>query len=191
MVTHQYLEALLFGQMIIVLDSGSIIQQGGQRDLLEHPRSSYVAELVGMNFFQGHISHYEANGVCAIQLHNGAQPVEVLATLKERTAPDKIPQIGEEAYIIVDPSSITLYHKPPEASARNIFRGEIIQILRLGTSIKDDAIEEGRLRVSMMLDNATPPLTAEITEASAQRMGISEGKTIYAAFKATEARAYT
>src|SRR2546421_5818827 len=55
LVTHQYLEALVFGHSILVLDSGKVIQQGSQRDLLEHPRSSYVAELVGMNFFRGRV----------------------------------------------------------------------------------------------------------------------------------------
>src|SRR5579859_4021041 len=55
MVTHQYLEALLFGDSILVLDGGQVIQQGSQRDLLEHPRSSYVAELMGMNFFRGRV----------------------------------------------------------------------------------------------------------------------------------------
>ncbi|MGH2505984.1 MAG: ABC transporter ATP-binding protein, partial [Ktedonobacteraceae bacterium] len=39
LVTHQYLEALLFGQQILVLDQGEIIQQGTQRDLLQRPRS--------------------------------------------------------------------------------------------------------------------------------------------------------
>ncbi|MBV9228036.1 MAG: ATP-binding cassette domain-containing protein, partial [Chloroflexi bacterium] len=43
MVTHQYLEALLFGEHILVLDHGSVIQQGGQRELREYPRSSYIA----------------------------------------------------------------------------------------------------------------------------------------------------
>src|SRR6266852_2207439 len=51
LVTHQYLEALLFGHHILVLDHGQLIQQGSQRDLLQRPRSSYVAELVGTNFF--------------------------------------------------------------------------------------------------------------------------------------------
>jgi molybdate transport system ATP-binding protein len=36
-----------------------------------------------------------------------------------------------------------------------------------------------------------PSLTAEITEASAQRMDLRAGKTVYASFKATEASAYT
>src|SRR6266496_2934267 len=40
LVTHQYLEALVFGHRILVLDHGNMIQQGGQRDLLEYPRCS-------------------------------------------------------------------------------------------------------------------------------------------------------
>src|SRR5947209_5836169 len=70
-VTHQYLEALLFGHSILVLDAGRVIQQGSQLALLEHPRSSYVAELVGLNFFRGRLVNCEANSLCTIQLHNG------------------------------------------------------------------------------------------------------------------------
>src|SRR5712691_11369587 len=82
-VTHQYLEALLFGHSILVLDAGRVIQPGSQRDLLEHPRSSYVAELVGVNFFRGCVVNCEANSLCTIQLNNGGQPIEVMAAWEE------------------------------------------------------------------------------------------------------------
>jgi molybdopterin-binding protein len=36
-----------------------------------------------------------------------------------------------------------------------------------------------------------PPLTAEITDASALRMELHEGQIVYASFKATEASVYT
>src|SRR5579885_2565899 len=49
LVTHHYLEALLFGERILVLDHGRVIQQGDQYALREYPRSSYIAELVGVN----------------------------------------------------------------------------------------------------------------------------------------------
>src|SRR6266480_5514917 len=68
MVTHQYLEALLFGHHILVLDHGRVIQQGGQYELRDTPRSAYVAELVGINFFRGRIVGYETNTMCTIQL---------------------------------------------------------------------------------------------------------------------------
>jgi molybdate transport system ATP-binding protein len=191
LVTHQYLEALLFGQSILVLDSGLIIQHGSQQDLLLHPRSAYVAELVGMNFFRGHVAHVEANALCTIKLQNGKHPFEVMAALEDNFQASRIPEIGEEAYVVVDPRSITLYQNPPDSSARNVFRGEIVQILRLDTPTSREGRYDGRVRVSILLDNTMPPLTAEITDASAVRMELREGKAIYAAFKATEARAYS
>jgi molybdate transport system ATP-binding protein len=191
LVTHQYLEALLFGHAILVLDAGHIIQQGSQHDLLLYPRSSYVAELVGMNFFRGRVIHNEANSLCTIQLLHEQHPIEVMAALEEHRKDSKVPEVGEEAFVVVDPRSITLYQQPPESSARNVFIGEIVQVLRLDTPNGSGARWDGRVRVSILLATSTTPLTAEITEASAARMELSEGKTIYASFKATEARAYT
>jgi len=200
LVTHQHLEALLFGHHILVLDQGRVIQQGSQRDLLEHPRSSYVAELVGMNFFRGRVVRCEADAICSIQLNNGGQAVEIRVVLEEQTQSaqfaqpsetTRVPEVGEEAFVVVDPHSITLYQTPPDSSARNVFSGEIVQLLRLGTPANSgNPRSDGRVRVSILIDPSTPPLAAEITEASATRMELSEGKIVYATFKATEARAY-
>jgi molybdate transport system ATP-binding protein len=196
MVTHQYLEALLFGQQILVLDHGSMIQQGGQHELRDAPRSAYVAELVGTNFFCGHIVGYETNTMGIIQLPSESPHdarIEIVATLRERSMTGSVPSIGDEAYgigdeayVIVDPHSITLHRTPPEGSARNIFCGKIIHILSSGD-------KEGHIRVSIQLDNAhsTAPLIAEITQTSAARMELQEGQTVYTTFKATEASAYT
>ncbi|MDQ2884849.1 MAG: ABC transporter ATP-binding protein [Chloroflexota bacterium] len=191
LVTHQYLEALVFGHQILVLDHGKLVQQGEQRDLLAYPRSSYVAELVGVNFFRGTIVRRESDTLYAIRLQNGAQAVEVVAALRERGPTEKTPEIGEEAYIIVDPRSITLYPTVPDSSARNVFRGEIVQLLRMGVAPGSVDGQDGRVRVSILLNNDTAPLTAEVTEASVARMGLREGQTIHASFKATEASAYT
>lgn len=188
LVTHQYLEALVFGQQILVLDAGKVVQRGEQRDLLTFPRSSYVAELIGINFFRGHLVRKETNVLYTIQLQNGAQSVEIVAALKEHLPAEKVPIIGEDAYVIVDPRSITLYQNPPESSARNVFRGEIVQMLRLSAS---PLYDDERVRVSILLDESMPPLTAEITETSAARMQLHDGKIIYASFKATEASVYT
>jgi len=190
MVTHQYLEALLFGYHILVLEKGKVIQQGTQRDLLLYPRSSYVAELVGMNFFRGRVMCCEAGAMCTIQLQNNGLPgIEVSAALEEQTL--KLPEVGDEAFVLVDPRSITLYQTLPDSSARNVFQGTIVQLLHLGTPFAHNSDHSGRVRVSMSIDDSVPLLTAEVTEASASRMELSEGKLIYATFKATEARAYT
>jgi molybdate transport system ATP-binding protein len=189
MVTHQYLEALLFGYHILVLERGHVIQQGSHRDLLQYPRSSYVAELVGMNFFRGRVTYCEAGALCTLQLQNNGRPgIELSAALEEQA--QKLPGAGDEAFVLVDPRSITLYQTLPDSSARNVFQGTIVQLLHLGRPFGSSGEHNGRVRVSLMVDDSVLPLTAEITEASASRMELSEGKIIYAAFKATEARAY-
>lgn len=192
LVTHQYLEALLFGYHILVLEQGHVIQQGSQRDLLQYPRSSYVAELVGMNFFRGRVVRCETSALCTIQLQRNGEPgIEVSAAWEEQTQAIKMPGAGDEAYVLVDPRSITLYQTLPDSSARNVFHGKIVQLLYLGASTSNRNEHDGRVRVSIHIDDSAPPLTAEITGASAARMELNEGKSIYAAFKATEARAYT
>ncbi len=188
LVTHTYLEALLFGQQILVLEDGRVLQRGGQRELLEHPRSSYVAELIGVNFFQGHVVRYETPNVCVMQVHNGAQIVQIVATLQDGARPKD----GEEAFVVVEPRSITLYPTLPDSSARNTFRGEISQLLRVAsTSHPSNGENEGVFRVTILVDTSMPPLTAEVTEASVTRLGLHEGSIVYASFKATEARMYT
>jgi molybdopterin-binding protein len=110
--------------------------------------------------------------------------------LEEQTQATKMPGTGDEAYVLVDPRSITLYQTLPDSSARNIFHGKIVQVLHVGATISNGNEHDGRVRVSILIDDSAPPLTAEITVASSTRMGLSEGKSIYATFKATEARAY-
>ena len=190
MVTHQYLEALLLGYHILVLEQGYVIQQGSHRDLLQYPRSSYVAELVGMNFFRGRVICCEAGLMCTIQLQSNGRPgMELRAALEEQT--QKLPEPGDEAFVLVDPRSTTLYQTLPDSSARNVFQGTIVQLLHLATPFGNNSEHSGRVRVSMSVDDSVPLLTAEVTEASASGMELSEGKMMYATFKATEAREYT
>ena len=143
-----------------------------------------------MNFFRGRVICCEAGAMCTIQLQNNGWPgIELSAALEEQM--QKLPESGDEAFVLVDPRSITLYQTLPDSSARNVFQGTIVQLLNLGTPFEKNSEQSGRVRVSMSVDDSVPLLTAEVTEASASRMALSEGKTMYASFKATEARAYT
>ncbi|WP_376795358.1 ABC transporter ATP-binding protein [Thermogemmatispora sp.] len=185
-VTHNHLEALLFGDQILVLDNGQVIQQGSRRELLERPRSAYIAELVGLNFLRGRLVTREAGSLCTLAINGAHHPWQVSAILDEGESAEAGP--ADEACVVVDPRSITLYRTPPEGSARNLFAGEIVQILPL--SAGQGPAHDGRVRVSIAIDPSLPPLTAEITEESLQRLELHEGSHVYAGFKATEARAY-
>ena len=195
MVTHHYLEALLFGHSILVLDHGHVIQQGHPRTLLQQPRSSYVAELVGTNFFHGRIVHRETSALCTVQLlgqQEQALAIQAAIAEQEQAAPRLA--VGEEAFVVVDPRSITLHTVAPDlhTSARNSFRGNITHVLHMGATPDTSAsAADGRVRVSILLEPSMYPLTAEITSASATQMELSAGQPIYATFKVTAARAYT
>jgi molybdate transport system ATP-binding protein len=193
MVTHQYLEALVFGHHILVLEAGSMLQQGNQRDLLEHPRSSYIAELVGTNFFRGRLVRLESQTICTIRVRDdGREGIEIKAVLERQAFLDGKSREGAEAYVVVDPRSITLSLSEPSGSASNVLQGEIIQVLRLeGATSGMEPPHDGRVRISIVPQATTLPLIAEVTEASTTRLGLREGKLVYATFKATAARAYT
>jgi molybdate transport system ATP-binding protein len=87
---------------------------------------------------------------------------------------------GDEVFVVVDPREITLHTERPAGTAQNVFRGAIAQL------IPEPPWGE---RVRAALDTR-PPLVAEITARAVQALGLREGQTVYAAFKATAARGY-
>lgn len=186
LVTHDYLDALVFGQHIVVLDRGQVLQQGSQQDLIARPQSPYVAELVGLNFWRGRIIRCETNALCTIALGEGqnGQRVEIEATLEDDARTALHPQTGDEAAVVVDPRSITLHRQPPEGSARNLVQGTIVQVIPVGHGV------QGHMRITLHVDAFPHPFTAEVTSASVTHLGLQEGISIYATFKAVEARAY-
>jgi hypothetical protein len=74
---------------------------------------------------------------------------------------------GQEVSVVVDPRSITLHQSKPESSARNVFCGEILQIVPVSAAFSEaEKKMEGLMRVSMRIDPSLPPLTADITVSS-------------------------
>jgi molybdate transport system ATP-binding protein len=192
MVSHQYIDALLFGHQIIVLDHGKVIQQGSHLDLLMHPHSEYIAEMVGVNLLKGRVVSTDASLFHTISLSKSDEKgLEVIAISQNDAQHTTTLTPQQEVSVVVDPRSITLHQSKPESSARNVFRGEIIQIVPISAAFSEtDKKMEGIMRVSMLIDPSLPPLTADITVSSSTHMDLSRGKVVYASFKATETREY-
>jgi molybdate transport system ATP-binding protein len=74
--------------------------------------------------------------------------------------------------LVVYPWEIALAREAPRDSAINHVEGEIRSLVSVGNRV--------RVRVG--------PLTAEVTAASAERLGLAEGQRVVASFKATGAR---
>lgn len=168
-VTHNPLEAVVFGQRIAVLDGGRIVQSGTPDRLLRQPRSPYVAAFTGVNLFQGRSSMPQPGGLSRIETDQG--PVLVSGT-----------ELGKTPFVAVSPREITLYAAAPMAgSAQNVFRGPVMEL------VPEPPFGE-RVRVVL---GTRPPLVAEVTQAAVDRLGLAVGSQVYASFKATAVSTYS
>ena len=166
-VTHSPLEAMVFGDQIAVIEAGQLTQVGSREDLLRHPRSPYVATLLGINLFHGGIVDRDRQGIARVRTANG-----------ELAVAD--PGGSGEVFVAVSPREITLYLEPPTGSAQNVFHGPILEL------VPEPPAGE-RVRVAL---RTSPPLVAEVTKQAVEALGLHEGVWVYAGFKATGVTAY-
>ena len=166
-VTHSPLEAMVFGDRIAVIEAGELTQVGTREDLLRHPRSPYVATLLGANLFHGTIVERDQGGVARVRTAHG-----------ELVVAD--PGGSGEVFVTVSPREITLHLELPTGSAQNVFYGPILEL------VPEPPAGE-RVRVAL---RTSPPLVAEVTGQAVASLGLREGQWVYAGFKATGVTAY-
>jgi molybdopterin-binding protein len=75
----------------------------------------------------------------------------------------------------LSPAEIALHIEEPHGSSRNVFRGTVEEVATVG----------GRARIRL---RTAPPLVAELTTGSVDRLGIVPGHEIWASCKAVEIR---
>jgi len=165
MVTHDYVDALTFGDRICVMDRGRLLQTGERQDLLRHPRSRFVAELTGVNFFEGTISSARQQGLTEIWVGETC----LYAACDHEEMGDTL--------VTFFPSDVTLSREPLPSSARNVFRCQVQEIIHMGDKV----------RVAL---NGVVPMCAEVTAGSLEGLGVGEGDTVYASVKATAVKIY-
>jgi molybdate transport system ATP-binding protein len=161
-VTHHAVEAMMLADRIAVLEQGRITQLGVAAELVRHPRSAYVAALMGVNLLRG--------------VRHGAEP-DGMATFAAGSAQLTVPDApGEGAmFAVVDPRDVTISITRPEGSARNVLEGEVLEVV-------PELPAGERVRVAISSD---PPLVAEVTRGSAVALGLVPGQRVFATFKAT------
>ena len=159
MVTHDPVDAYALADRVAILDAGRIVQTGTLAEVTAHPRSRYVADLVGVNLVSGVVD----DGV--LRTASGAFLVVADA-----------PQ--GPSFAVVRPQSVTLLHAAAVGtSVRNQWPGVVGDIDRLGD----------RARVSVQ---GVMPLTAEITVASLESLGLRPGDEVHTSVKATDIEVY-
>lgn len=154
LITHDPTEAFLLADEIHIIEQGTVTQAGTANDIRLRPRTPYAADLAGSNLVGG--TAY--NGVIDtgdhllhIADHHVSGPI--LATIR--------------------PSAISVHHREPDGSPRNVWKTTIDLVEHLG--------ERTRLRTGGPL-----PLTAEITEDATRALDLVEGTDVWISIKATE-----
>jgi len=166
-VTHSPVDATVFGDTIAVIESGALTQVGARDELLRHPRSPYVATLLGVNLLRGTLIGRETGGVAHVRTAEG-----LLAVAD--------PGVDGDVYVTVNPQEITLSPEPPAGSAQNVFRGAVLEIV-------PEPPAGDRVRVALA---TSPPLVAEVTRQAVDALGLRPGMPVHASFKATGVKAY-
>jgi molybdate transport system ATP-binding protein len=116
-VTHDPLEAVALADRLIVIEDGHLVQSGTPAEVTEHPRSQYVADLVGVNLLRGEADHG------SVKLASG----QVVAAAGA--------ELGE-VFAVVHPRAVAIHRSHPEGSPRNVWPGRASSIELLGNRVR-------------------------------------------------------
>jgi len=118
LVTHDPVDAYALADRVAILDAGRVAQVGTLSEVAAHPRSRYVADLVGTNLVTGDVS----DGV--LMTDRGAHIVIADA------------QPGR-SFAVIHPHAVTISRtNPAGTSARNVWEGTLGDIDRLGERVR-------------------------------------------------------
>jgi molybdate transport system ATP-binding protein len=124
LVTHDPLDAMVLADRLVVVENGRVVQEGGPSDIARHPRTDYIAQLVGLNLYRG-----EAEGH-TVRLASG--PAITIAEA-----------LSGAVFVAFPPSAVTLHRdRPTGSSARNLWHGEVAGLETHGDQIRADITGE-------------------------------------------------
>ena len=117
LVTHDPLDALVLADRLVIVEDGEVVQEGDATEITAHPRSDYVARLVGLNLYRG-------------------RAAERLVRVSEDFLLAIAEQIDGEVFVAFPPSAVALYTSRPEGSPRNTWPATIAGIQRHGDNLR-------------------------------------------------------
>ncbi|MEU9979153.1 ABC transporter ATP-binding protein [Streptomyces sp. NPDC051014] len=165
LVTHDPLDAMVLADRLIVIEHGSIVQQGTPADIARRPRTDYIAHLVGLNLYRGRTGTGTEAGGRLVRLDTGTE----VATTEHLTG---------DVFVAFPPSAVTLFReRPAGASARNVWRCEVAGLEIHGDRIRADLTGE-------------LSLAADLTTVAAAELDLHPGTPVWATVKATRTHAY-
>ncbi|EMF26853.1 ABC transporter ATP-binding protein [Streptomyces pseudogriseolus] len=118
LVTHDPLDAMVLADRLVVVEHGRVVQEGAPADIARHPRTEYIAQLVGLNLYRGRADGH------TVRLDAGPE----VSTTENLSGP---------AFVAFPPGAVTLYRdRPTGSSARNLWRCEVAGLESHGDQIR-------------------------------------------------------
>jgi len=159
-VTHDVLDALLLADRVIVLDDGRVVEDGPSREVLARPRSTFAAQLAGLNLLTGTWAGDH------VRLDDGTAVFGMTV--------DPAPSVGEPVVATFRPNAVAVYREASSGSPRNTFAVRIIELEPSGELV--------RVRGD--------GLSADVTPYAAADLDLVPGLPVTFTVKATEVAVY-
>ena len=117
LVTHDPVDAYALADRVVILEHGRIVQTGALDHVTAHPRSRYVADLIGINLLTGNGS----NGTITISTGGHIVPAD---------------PIDGPTFAVIQPHSVALYPTPPDGSPRNVWPATVVDVDRRADRVR-------------------------------------------------------
>ena len=139
-VTHDQTEAFSMSDVIAVMDSGILVQQGAPRDIYSRPATTFVATFVGRTNLLS-IKQPPAQAVTGIvSLETSIGPVLVNAESNR--------QIATGDSIVIRPEDLQISTEAPPAGRGNVFQGRVRRPVFLGENVELEIDVRGEVLMS-------------------------------------------
>ncbi|WP_458339538.1 TOBE domain-containing protein [Geodermatophilus marinus] len=102
---------------VVVVEDGRVVQEGTPAEVSRHPRTDYVARLVGLSLLPG-----TAEGT-GVRLDGGGR----VAVAEAASGP---------VFVAVRPESVALYLARPEGSPRNVWPARLVSATPHGATVR-------------------------------------------------------
>jgi molybdate transport system ATP-binding protein len=118
LITHDPTEAFALADSVIILEAGAIVQTGSPDTIRRHPRSTYAADLAGINFVAG----VARDGT--VTTGSGCEIVTA----------DR--HVHGGVLLTIHPRAIAIHPSKPDGSARNVWEATVTELSEFGDRVR-------------------------------------------------------
>jgi len=117
LVTHDLLDAVALGDRMMVIEDGAVVQTGTPAEVTAKPRSTYVADLTGVNLLRG-----TGHGT-VLDLGDDGR----LTCASPVTGP---------TFAVIAPAALAVSRERPEGEEANTWRGSVSAVDLMGDRVR-------------------------------------------------------